>query len=167
MGSGEVECDHRQAARHGLEGDVTEGLGLAGEQEQVTAGVVAGQFLAFLRTSEDCIRWASRSDCSAGPLPTRMKRASGRADLIALNARNAVSRFFSGARRPTYITAMSSGLSPHVVRSASSLRCGENSSVCTPRGQTRSLANPASASSPASTLVGTSVPAARLWKRRR
>ncbi len=52
-GGGVVERDHGQAAGHGLGGDVAEGLGDAGEQEQVGRRVVRGEVGAAALARED------------------------------------------------------------------------------------------------------------------
>ena len=52
-----VICNHRQSRGHGFEHHVAEGLGQAREQEQVAAGIVLGQHLTTLGTTEHCIRY--------------------------------------------------------------------------------------------------------------
>ena len=60
--------DHEKPARHRLQGDVAERLGLAGEQEDVGRGVVRGEVVARLESGEDQIGMVAPQRRAEGPV---------------------------------------------------------------------------------------------------
>src|SRR5690554_2584714 len=54
--SGIVKRHYRQAAGHGFQHHVAEGVGFTGEQEQVAGGIVPGQVVALPGTTENVVR---------------------------------------------------------------------------------------------------------------
>jgi hypothetical protein len=92
--------------------------------------------------------------------------ASGCRCRIARNDCTASSRFFSGATRPTWIATRVSGPAPQVARRRSSRSSGDNCTVSTARASRTTRWKSLACRKRCSSVVGTSVASARLWKRR-
>ena len=85
-----VDGDHRQPAGLGLEDDLAEGVGGAGEQEHIGAGVGPGE---ILRRPASPGRWRARRGARAAPPPPGRRRPAQDADADRARAR-------PGKRRP-------------------------------------------------------------------